>query len=141
MLTLQRKEWLAPEIQYPKINPMLRFILLLFLLPGLSFAGEPAPAARQEITHLIAHLKDSGCQFNRNGSWYSANEAVAHLNKKYDYLLAKGLVATAEDFIARAASESSISGKPYQVRCGTNAPVESGQWLRSALARYRSNGR
>ena len=110
----------------------------LVLAPILAFAGEPSPVAKQEIAHLVGYLKDSGCQFGRNGSWYGSGEAVDHINEKYDYLLRKGLVASAEDFIARAASESSISGKPYQVKCGSAEPVQSGPWLRAELARYRA---
>lgn len=110
---------------------------LLALLPLLSQAAPP-PAARQEIAHLIGYLTTSGCSFQRNGSWHDAAEAARHLQRKYDYLLKRDLVATGEDFIARAASESSLSGKPYQVRCGANAPIASAAWLKAELATYRS---
>lgn len=116
------------------IKPLL---LCLLLLPGLALAATPSPAARQEIDHLLSHLGQSGCQFNRNGSWHDSAEAVDHLQQKYQYLLKKGLVSSAEDFIARAASESSMSGKPYLVRCGAAAPVPSGNWLKAELNRYR----
>mgnify|MGYP004541626193 CR=1 FL=1 len=119
--------------------PAIASLLLLSLLP-LSVHAEPAPAARAEIAHLIDHLTSSGCRFQRNGSWHAPAEAARHLRRKYDYLLKRDLVGSAEDFIARAASESSITGKPYQVRCGTAAPVASAAWLRSELATYR-NGR
>ncbi len=118
-----------------------RFILALLLIPCLAFAAEPSATTKKEIAHLLSYLKDSGCQFNRNGSWYSASEAVDHLNQKYDYLLKKGLVSSAEDFIARGASESSMSSKPYQVKCGANPPVQSGPWLSDELMRYRRSAR
>ena len=114
-------------------------VLAFLLLPGLAVAAEPSPVAKHEIAHLMSYLKGSGCEFNRNGSWYGTAEAVDHINQKYEYLLNKGLVTTAEDFIARAASESSMSGRPYQVRCGTAAPVESGAWLKAELVRYRAS--
>jgi hypothetical protein len=116
---------------------MHRLLLTLLLLPAFVFAREPSPATKQEIDHLIVYLKDSGCQFNRNGSWYNSHEAVDHINEKYQYLLKKDLVASAEDFIARAGSESSFSGKPYLVKCGAAAPQQSGPWLRAELERYR----
>jgi hypothetical protein len=116
---------------------MKHLLFLLLALPGLALADQPAPAARQEIAHLIGYLKDSGCQFNRNGTWYSPVEAADHLDQKYRYLLKKGLVASAEDFIGRAASESSMSGKAYQVKCGSNAAVQSGPWLKAELAKFR----
>lgn len=120
---------------------MKRLILtLLLLLPSLALAGEPSLAARQEIAHLINYLNGSGCQFNRNGTWYGASEAANHLNLKYSYLLKKGRISSAEDFIARAASESSMSSKPYQIKCGANPAIQSGPWLKSELVKYRKGG-
>lgn len=124
-----------------------RFILLTCALPllGMLAAGVPAMGAgpdakaRAEIAHLLDHLEQSGCEFYRNGEWRSAKDAREHLATKYEYLLKKGWVRTAEDFIARAGSESSVSGKPYQVRCAGSRPVPSAEWLRSELRRYRSS--
>jgi len=113
-------------------------VLLLLLLPPLARSAEPAPQAKQEIAHLLDYLSRSGCQFNRNGTWYGPAPAVDHLKQKYEYLLKRGLVGSAEDFIARAATESSMSSKPYQVKCEAQAPVQAGPWLRAELARYRS---
>jgi len=111
--------------------------VLLAIVPLLSEAAPP-PGARQEIAHLIGYLTASGCSFQRNGSWHDAAEAAKHLQRKYDYLLKRDQVSTSEEFIARAASESSISGKPYQVRCGGNAPIASAAWLKAELAQYRA---
>ena len=112
--------------------------LLIAALPLLAMAEKPTPAASQEINHLIAYLKTSGCEFQRNGSWYDSAKAAEHLRGKYDYLLKKGLVATAEDFIARAGTESSISHKPYQVRCSGKQAEASASWLQAELKRYRN---
>lgn len=112
-------------------------IALFAILPLLAHAA-PAPAARQEIAHLVDYLKSSGCSFKRNGSWHDATDAARHLDRKVAYLLKRDLIASAEDFIARAATESSISGTPYQVRCGADAPVASAAWLKAELAKYRS---
>lgn len=114
--------------------------IALAVLPVLAQAA-PTPAARQEIAHLIDYLGASGCRFQRNGDWHDAPDAVKHLKRKVDYLLKRDLVDTAEDFIARAASESSFSGKPYQVRCGGAAPVPSAAWLGAELSRHRNAGR
>jgi hypothetical protein len=119
---------------------MHRLLLTLLLVPACAFAAEPSPVAKQEIDHLITYLKSSGCQFNRNGSWYSPDKAVEHVNQKYQYLLKRDLVASAEDFIARAASESSFSSKPYMVKCGASAPQPSGPWLKAELEKYRRGG-
>ena len=116
---------------------MKPFAALLLTLPLLAHAA-PTPAARQEINHLVGYLKSSGCQFKRNGSWHDAPDAAKHLQRKVDYLQKRDLVATSEDFIARAASASSITGTPYQVRCGGAAPIASAAWLKAELAAFRS---
>jgi hypothetical protein len=113
--------------------------LLALLLGASALHAAPLPAAaRGEIEGLLSRLAESGCQFRRNGSWHSAVEAQAHLRRKLDVLLDKGAVASAEQFIERAASQSSMSGQAYQVKCGNRAPVASGQWLRTELQSLRS---
>jgi Family of unknown function (DUF5329) len=89
---------------------------------------------------LLQYLEASKCAFYRNGTWHSSLEARTHLEEKYRYLQTLSLVSSAEDFLARAATGSSISGKPYQVRCDGQQAVESAKWLRFELMRYRSTG-
>ena len=85
---------------------------------------------------MLSFVEDSGCTFIRNGSEAPAAEARAHLQKKLDYLERKDLVASSEDFIERAATQSSLSGKPYQVRCATQTR-NSADWLNQELRRLR----
>jgi hypothetical protein len=115
-------------------------LFLSLILPSVSFAGEPTSATKLEIAHLFSYLQESGCQFDRNGTWYDSSEAVSHLNKKYQYLMRKGLILSSEDFIEGAASESSMSGRAYRVRCGSNPAVNSADWFGAVLEKYR-NGR
>lgn len=112
-------------------------MLLLSSFMATSYAIEPV-ATKTEIAHLFATLKTSNCQFNRNGSWYGAKEAAAHLQTKYTYLQDKGLVPTAERFIERAATGSSLSGKPYQIKCAETAAQPSGPWFQTVLEKYRA---
>ncbi|MEG3789165.1 DUF5329 domain-containing protein [Lysobacter sp. CCNWLW3] len=117
--------------------------LAAVLLPLLALAAAPVPAApppqaEREIEQLIATLARSGCQFQRNGSWYDAAQAQAHLRKKYAYLRKRDMVASAEQFIERAASESSMSGRAYQIRCGSAAAMPSAAWLRARLNDIRA---
>lgn len=112
-------------------------LLALLLAAQQACAAPLPPAARGEIEVLLARLAASGCQFKRNGSWHTATEAQAHLRRKLDYLVEKGAVASTEQFIERAASRSSISGRVYQVRCGSASPVASGEWLRAELQAMR----
>jgi hypothetical protein len=114
-------------------------VLTIALVVAASARGaEPDANARKEIAHLIEHLASSGCQFNRNGTWYDASRAVKHLARKYEYLLDKGLVADADAFIQHAASQSSASGKPYLVKCGNQPETPSAAWFRAALAEFRA---
>lgn len=110
----------------------------LGLLLGLPFVLQAAPSekTKAEITGLMNNLAQSGCQFQRNGTWHEAKEARAHLQRKYDYLLKKDLVDTSEQFIQRAASKSSVSGKPYRVKCGA-LELDSAVWFDVQLQRLR----
>jgi 2,4-dienoyl-CoA reductase-like NADH-dependent reductase (Old Yellow Enzyme family) len=97
----------------------------------------PPVIAQTEINYLLGFIEQSGCTFYRNGSWYDARQAQAHLRSKYDALAAMGRIVTAEDFIAQAATKSSLSGEAYAIRCNSGPAVTTDQWLRDALARYR----
>lgn len=100
-----------------------------------------AAQAQREIDQLITALGSSGCQFQRNGSWYPASEAQSHLRRKYDWLRKREMVASAEQFIERAGSASSVSGKPYQVRCPGQPVATSAAWLTARLATIRHTPR
>jgi hypothetical protein len=90
-----------------------------------------------EIDYLLSSLGASGCEFYRNGSWYGAQAAEAHLRYKYTRLVAHGRIGTAEDFIDQAATTSSMSGEAYAVRCGQSPAISSSSWLYELLGRYR----
>jgi len=115
----------------------LGLALGLALLPVARAA--PAAIAQTEINYLLGFIGRSGCEFYRNGSWYDSKRAQTHLRHKYEMLAAKGQIDTAEDFIEKAATQSGLSGQPYQVRCRGGEAVTSNQWLRDALARYRTH--
>jgi len=101
-------------------------------------SAELPQSAISEIDHLLGALGSSNCRFYRNGKWYSASDAQAHLTKKYEYLRKKKLLGSAEDFITGAGTESSRSGQPYQVQCGQEGAVPSAVWLGEALRRLRT---
>ena len=111
--------------------------LMLVAAAGIANAA-PSATAQREIGGLMQALQASGCRFQRNGSWYEAGEARSHLQRKYDYLLKRDLADTAEQFIDRAASRSSMSGKPYRVSCPGAAEQDSAVWFQQQLQRLRS---
>jgi len=117
------------------------FIAAALVIASAASAQTPSSATKQEVGQLFAALRQSNCEFSRNGSWYNAQKASDHLQRKYDYLLKKGLVTSTESFIELAASKSSMSGKPYQVRCGKTPPVSSQSWFTNKLIALRSGGR
>jgi len=104
-----------------------------------AFAVDLPATSRAEIDALLNRLGASGCQFNRNGSWYSSAESKAHLAKKLNYLVEKKKLDGTEQFIKLAASSSIMSGTPYQVRCGDSQPVASQTWLTTELQTIRAN--
>ena len=110
--------------------------LALALAPGIAGAA-PSADARREIAQLIGSLDGSQCQFQRNGSWYGPADARSHLQRKYDYLLKKDMVDSAEQFIERAASQSSMSGKAYRIRCPGQPEQTSAAWFGARLQSLR----
>ncbi len=112
--------------------------ILLFAAPTMAVAA-PSAQARTEIAGLMDSLAESGCEFQRNGGWYDAGQARAHLQRKYDYLLKKDMVDTSEQFIQRAASKSSLSGRAYRVRCA-GTEQDAATWFGEQLRRLRHAG-
>lgn len=120
------------------MNYMLLAILLT--LANFSDAENLNDQAKLEIEHLFSYLENSGCEFNRNGSWYAAADVAKHLKTKYEYLAEKNMLTDAESFIEKAASESSISGKAYQVKCKGEQVASSREWFAEKLLIFRRHG-
>ncbi len=121
------------------MNALARLAMVLCLDTFLAATTQAAPPARaaREIEQLITALGTSGCEFQRNGRWHDATQAQAHLRKKYVWLRKRDLVDSAEQFIERAGSQSSFSGRAYQVRCPGRPPVTSAAWMRASLMQLR----
>ena len=122
---------------------MKRRALILFVISGAlacaATRAQPPPNVQTEIEYLLQSIETSGCSFYRNGTWYDGAQARAHLRTKYDYLAGRQLIGTAEDFIDKAATKSSISGQPYKIRCQDSIEVDSGPWLYQMLGQYRAS--
>ena len=114
-------------------STVIGLLLLGSMLPA---SAAPSAKAKTEIAQLMDALSESGCRFQRNGSWHDAAEARAHLQRKYDYLLKKDKVDSAEQFIERAASVSSMSRRAYRVRCDGEEQDAAG-WFNGQLKRLR----
>lgn len=102
-----------------------------------SVQAAPAMSMPMEVNFLLGYVDGSGCEFQRNGSWHAAPQAQEHLRDKFNYLVALDRLDTAEQFIDRAAAQSSLTGRPYMVRCKGGPVVTSRQWLGDELLRLR----
>jgi hypothetical protein len=123
-------------------GPVIFWILAFLLGVGpvaATGAAAPSAVARAEISRLLEFVERADCSFNRNGTWYDGKAARAHLEQKERYLEDRGQIGSAEDFIEKAATRSSMTGQRYSVRCGS-ATIPSADWLRSELARIRAIG-
>ena len=96
-----------------------------------------ATGAESEIAYLLEYIRQSGCTFYRNGGAYDAEHAAAHLRSKYDVAAASGKILTTEAFIAKIATASSMTGRPYLVECAGAARGTTADWLTAALSRHR----
>ena len=119
------------------VQKVLYTICATILLAAISVSPNWAKSDI-EINHLLNYVKSSGCIFIRNGKEYPAEEAYHHLKKKYEYAIDS--IQTAEKFIDHIATKSSITGRPYRVRCN-GQEMHSPDWLRIELRNLRSDAR
>jgi hypothetical protein len=100
-------------------------------------AAQINPKAEREINGLLHAVGSSGCQFIRSGKAYAADRAQAHLHKKYEHMASRNMLGSAEDFIVKAATRSSMSGEAYAMRCGDAPPQRCDEWLMGKLKAMR----
>ena len=110
-----------------------RFALAALLLVPL---GAAADRAETEIEYLLSAIGSSECTFVRNGKRHSAEKAESHLRMKYDR--GRRYAKSAETFIERLASKSSITRKVYMIECPGAEPQPTGFWLTQRLDELRS---
>ena len=123
-----------------KIGTALAGGLALLLASFLSPAAVAAPpeTAVKEINHLLDPVGASGCEFYRNGVWFKGKLGQAHLRDKNEWLVNRDMISAATDFIDKAASQSSMTGLAYRVRCKGQEEMLTKQWLTDELMRYRA---
>ena len=131
--------------------PLMRSTPVVGLLFGIfaALAGAlallpSAQAAQTEeldttIEYLIGQVSGSGLTFIRNADHYPAAEAAEHMRRKYAHF--KGEIRTPEDFIARCATRSLLTGKPYLVITERGEEIPTSDWLGRTLEEYRARRR
>lgn len=107
------------------------------LITGLLLFGGLALSAdvEIEIDHLLQAVRESDCHFIRNGKTHDSFTAAEHLQMKRKR--ARRYYDSTEQFIARIASKSSLSGKPYLIDCPERPPVEAEKWFLEKLVSIR----
>ncbi|CAM3970218.1 MULTISPECIES: YfeK family protein [Klebsiella] len=109
------------------------FCALLTLL--LSFPVIAKLNAYQEArinAMLDALAQKSDLIFVRNGDAHTCDEAVAHLRLKLSNT--RNRIDTAEQFIDKVASSSSVTGKPYIVRIPGKNDQQARPYLHTLIA-------
>jgi len=118
------------------MNRIRRLLLVLGALLALSPVTAFA-ASSPEIDALILRVEHAqGVVFIRNGSEHSPVEAAAHLRRKL--AAADGRITTAEQFIDKLGTRSSMTGIAYRVRLADGREIDSATWLRQLLRELRA---
>jgi hypothetical protein len=107
----------------------------LALMPATWAQPLTSLTPQTETQGLIELVAQSGCSFERNGKFYDAKSAAEHLRMKLKR--AGPRVSSAEQFIAKIASNSYLSGQLYRMRCPGEPEQSTSQWLTSRLHSLR----
>jgi Family of unknown function (DUF5329) len=121
------------------MSRLLAGAVLSFAVAARAAALAPVEQVRVEyLLSVVASLQDA--QFIRNGKSYDSQAAVRHMRTKLH--AAGSRVQTAEDFIRYCASQSSISGQPYEIRFADGRVAFSADFLSQKLREFDTdNGR
>ena len=98
----------------------------------------PRLTEAQKVERLIACVEHlDGATFIRNGQPHTPAEAAAHLRTKWSAATNSGAGSggTARQFIASAATRSSLTGEPYRVRLKDGRELTSAELLTAELDR------
>lgn len=110
-------------------------VLLSFIIawapPGRAGEGA-APAEKAKIETLIQRMETmTDASFVRNGKEYDAKTAARFLRGKWD--ANSDEIRTAAEFIDKAATKSSTSGKPYLIKTKAGVETPAADFLKAEL--------
>lgn len=116
----------------------LRRSATLLLAPAILMIAQADDASTMnlEIDYLLDAVGSSRCVFIRNGREHAASAAKEHLQTKRKR--GRRHFDSADEFIERLASRSSLSGKDYSIRCNDEV-VTANAWFSAVLDRYRKS--
>jgi hypothetical protein len=107
----------------------VKIVLAALLLAAAGTGAAQAPDA--QVAALLRAIETSGCRMERNGEVHEGKAAAEHLRMKLERSGRPGM--SADLFIDRVASGSTVSGQPYRVLCPGQPAVDSRAWLRARL--------
>lgn len=114
---------------------LLSFAVCSVLMTSFLRGAEMTEQAK--IESLISTIESlSDATFVRNGSEYNAKNAAKFLRGKWD--ANRKDIHTARDFIDKAATKSSTTGKPYMIRPKGAAEISCAAFLNTALKKIES---
>lgn len=114
------------------IGKILTALMVILLVADNCIALDQQDA---EIQHLMEFISTTDCTIIRNGKEYDGLQAHNHIAGKYERV--KQRIKTAEDFIFKIASRSSLSGRNYMIRC-LDEELDCERWLLNELMAYRN---
>jgi hypothetical protein len=121
---------------------MNKILLIIGLLLSVSVFGQQKAqlTEAQKIDLLISAIeKLEGAQFYRNGTWYDSATAASHLRMKREK--AGNAIKTANDFINRIASSSSITGEAYKIRLKDGKEMLAKDYFTACLKEIESTAK
>jgi hypothetical protein len=112
------------------------FLRLCFLLGLDCFLPVTVQAEevdeKEKIEALIRHVENlKGASFIRNGKSADAKSAAKFLRGKWN--AKEKEIKTADEFIAKVATVSSTTGKPYLIKFSDGREVKCGEYLTGEL--------
>ncbi len=125
-----------------KIKTAILIIAVVVMLVSLDAGAEKKDDNEKQanldetIAYLLEFVRTSDVIFIRNGKDHSAEDAVKHIQKKYNHYKKK--IKTPEDFIEKSATKSMMSGKLYQIKLKDGTVITCKDWLTAELERYRN---
>lgn len=111
--------------------PMVLWIAAASLPRSASAGGLPVEEAARIEALIDAVQRMAGAAFIRNGRAYDSATAAEFLRRKWQARASQ--IASAEDFIEKAASVSSTSGRPYIIRLEDGREILCSAFLRNTL--------
>ena len=93
----------------------MKNLVVVLALFCVSVVAQQPLTEQQKIDHLISFIRNlNGSAFIRNGQEHTAQAAADHLQMKREK--AGSHIKTAQDFIDKVASKSTISGELYMIK-------------------------